>query len=132
MNQRKRVWFYLAAIFCVGLLAGGLLGATLTKRYILQPPRPKMLASQIEKELTRKLGLDAVQQQKTRLLIDGSITRIMGIYSDTITKIDAELLDAQKALTSELTPEQRMKLKDLAKNRQDFLRKHAPLAPTGL
>ncbi len=132
MNPRIKTSLYLAAIFCTGLLAGGVLGTALTKHYILQPPRPKALAARIERELTQKLDLDAAQQQKTRILIEGSISRIMDIYSETIRKIDAELLDAQKTLTSDLTPEQRKKLKDLAKDRQEFLRTHAPVAPTGL
>lgn len=132
MNQRKKTCLYLAAIFCAGLLAGGVLGSSLTKRAILQPPHPQALASRIEKELVQKLGLDATQQKKTRLLIDGSITRIMGIYFESIWKIDSELLAAQDALISDLTPEQKTKLKDLAKDRQEFLRNHAPVAPTGL
>lgn len=132
MNRKNKILFYFAAIFCVGVLAGGLLGISLTKHYLLQSLHPKKLASRIETELVQKLDLDAVQQQKTHILVDRSMSRIMGIYSETIQKIDAELLDAQKELTSELTPEQRDKLKNLAKNRQDFLRKHAPIAPTGL
>jgi len=130
--MNRKIYFYLAAIFLAGVLTGGLLGATLTKQYLVKALRPRAMASRIEKELTKKLGLDAAQQKKTRILVDGSMTRIMGIYSETIQKIDAELLDAQKELTSELTPEQREKLKDLATSRQDFLRKHAPVAPTGL
>lgn len=132
MNPRKRTALYLTAIFCAGLLTGGLLGAALTKYYIVQAIHPRALAKRIEKELTQKLDLDAAQQQKTHVLVSNSMTRIMGIYSDTIKKIDDELLDAQISLTSELTPEQREKLKALAKNRQDFLRQHAPVAPTGL
>jgi len=128
----RKTHFYLAAIFLAGALTGGLLGAALTKQYLVKALHPKALASRIEKELTQKLGLDEAQQKTTRLLVDRSMTRIMGIYSETIQKIDAELLEAQKALTSELTPEQREKLKDLASSRQDFLRKHAPVAPTGL
>lgn len=130
--MNRKTYFYLAAIFLAGVLTGGLLGATLTKQYLVKALRPRAMATRIEKELTQKLGLDAAQQKKTRILVDASMTRIMGIYSETIQKIDAELLDAQKELTSELTPEQRAKLKDLASSRQDFLRKHAPVAPTGL
>jgi len=132
MNSRKRTSLYLAGIFCAGLLTGALLSAALVKHAMMQPPHPHALAARLEKELTQKLDLNTAQQQKTRVLIDGSITRIMAIYSDTIQKIDTELLTAQKTLTSELTPEQREKLKDLATDRQDFLRKHAPMAPTGL
>lgn len=129
--MKRKTYFYLAAIFLAGALTGGLLGATLTKQYLVKALRPRAMASRIEKELTQKLDLDAAQQKKTRILVDGSMTRIMAIYAETIQKIDAELLDAQKELTSELTPEQRAKLKDLATSRQDFLRKHAPVAPTG-
>ncbi|TSA37557.1 MAG: hypothetical protein D4R65_00410 [Verrucomicrobiaceae bacterium] len=130
--MNRKTYLYLAAIFLVGALTGGLLGATLTKQYLVKALHPKALASRIEKELTQKLGLDDAQQKTTRLLVDRSMARIMGIYAETIQKVDAELLDAQKELTSELTPEQRIKLKDLAASRQDFLRKHAPVAPTGL
>lgn len=132
MNLKNRTSFYLAAIFCVGLLTGGVIGVAATKHHLLQPPHPGPLASRIEKELVQKLDLTAAQQQKTHLLIGETIQKIMGIYSKTIREIDAELLEAQESLTSELTPEQRAKLSDLAKNRQDFLRKHAPVAPTGI
>lgn len=132
MNRQKKIALYLVAIFCVGLVAGGVLGVSLTKYHLLQSLHPKRLASRIEKELVQKLDLNPAQQQKTHILVDHSMTRIMGIYSETIQKVDAELLDAQNELVSELTPEQREKLKALAKNRQDFLRQHAPIAPTGL
>lgn len=130
--MNRKTYLYLAAIFLAGVLTGGLLGATLTKQYLVRALRPRVMASRIEKELAQKLDLDPTQQKTTRLLVDRSMTRIMGIYAETVQKIDAELLDAQKELTSELTPEQREKLKDLATSRQDFLRKHAPVAPTGL
>jgi len=132
MNLKTRTFLYLAAIFCIGLLTGGVLGVAATKHTLLQPPHPGPLASRIEKELAQKLDLTAAQQQKTHLLVEDTIQKIMGIYSKTIREIDAELLEAQKTLTSELTPEQRAKLSELAKNRQDFLRKHAPVAPTGI
>lgn len=130
--MNRKTYIYLAAIFLAGVLTGGLLGAALTKQYLVRALHPKALASRIQQELTQKLGLDDAQQKTTRLLVDRSMTRIMGIYAETIQKVDAELLDAQKELTSELTAEQRIKLKDLAESRQDFLRKHAPVAPTGL
>ncbi len=130
--MNRKTYLYLAAIFLAGVLTGGLLGAALTKQYLVKALRPRAMASRIEKELTQKLGLDDAQQKTTRLLVDRSMTRIMRIYAETIQKVDAELLDAQKELTSELTPEQKLKLKDLAESRQDFLRKHAPVAPTGL
>jgi Spy/CpxP family protein refolding chaperone len=132
MNMQTRNTLLLAALFGVGLLTGGVLGAAITKHSLLQPPRPGPLASRIEQELVQKLDLTSAQQQKAHLLVQNSMQKIMVVYSQTIRKIDAELLDAQRKLTSELTPEQRAKLSDLAKDRQEFLRKYAPMAPTGM
>jgi len=129
MTARKKSWFYLVAVFLLGFIAGGVLTAALVKHRLSQPLKLASIGPQVEREITKKLDLDAEQQAKLRPLVTSTMKRINGIYFDTLQQIDAAILDAQTVFVAGLRPEQKEKLKTLATDRQDFIRKHNPLPP---
>lgn len=132
MKLLAHPWLHAGLIFFAGLIAGVMIGNAHAKRQQIMLPDPEALASQIERKLARKLALNEEQQETTARLVRRSIRNILEIHAETVSQIDAELLAAQNALVSDLTPEQIEKLRHLARDRQEFLREHAPMAPTGL
>lgn len=127
MKIFKKSTLYVLAIFLVGLATGGVIGVTIAKRQISKPVEFRTIARAVKKELTTKLDLDEAQQKKVDPMVDQSVERIQVIYFDTLEKIDGVLLDSQKALISDLRPDQLAKLNTLAKSRKDFIQKHNPI-----
>lgn len=127
MKIFKKSTLYVLAIFLVGLATGGVIGVTIAKQQISKPVEFRTIARVVKKELTTKLDLDEAQQKKVDPMVDRSVERIQVIYFDTLEKIDGVLLDSQKALVSDLRPDQLAKLNTLAKSRKDFIQKHNPI-----
>lgn len=121
--------FYLVALFLAGLLAGACLGYSAARYQIMQPLKLSRLSKGIQAELTSKLGLDSAQQEKMRPLVERSIGRIQGIYSNTMGEIELVLQDSQHELESFLRPDQKAKMSDLAASREEYISKHNPLTP---
>lgn len=129
MSLFQKSWFYLAAIFLAGLVAGAVLSAAVIHRQMLQPLQLDFIARQVEKELTNKLELDAGQRERVRPLIARTMEKINVIYVETLESIDRAIHEAQKSLVADLRPDQIEKLPTVAKDRKDFIRKHNPLSP---
>lgn len=129
MSLLKKSWFYLTAIFLVGLVTGGILGATLVRRQMMQPLQLDRLGARVERELIVKLDLDAEQQKKIHPLTVTTMNRIERIYYDTMRKVDAAVRDAEEKLLPDLRPDQMEKLQKLARTREEFIRQRNPLSP---
>lgn len=117
----------LVVIFVIGLVTGGVIGVTVTKKEIMRRADLKVIGSMVKKEMTVKLDLDAKQQAQVGPLVNRATDRIHRIYLGTLEQIDDVLLEEQQELESYLRPEQVAKLSTLAKSREEFIRKHNPI-----
>jgi hypothetical protein len=125
---RQKVIFYLAAIFVVGGLTGGVLAWGL-KEDDKRDKRPRKsqtmrdVCDHMKKRLETKLGLTAAQMQKIEPILDQTSRDMQAIHKRTIGKID-ELIEKQNAeIAKELTPEQRVKLEEMNRERLEYKNK---------
>lgn len=125
--MNKKFTIYLILIFLLGLASGGIIGATVAKQQLIKALDLKTIGNIVKGEMTRKLDLDATQQQQIDPLVNRATDRIHNIYLETLQKVDGVILDEQNQLETYLRPDQIEKLSLLAKSREEFIRKHNPL-----
>lgn len=122
MNTKIKTLLYIAAIFVAGAATGGIVGACAAKRMMfLHPPRPHDLAEHIRSQLHSRLGLSSEQKRKIDPILDQTGDALKAIHLETMARVAKAIDETQAKIAAELTPEQRIKLAQLEKERREFL-----------
>jgi Spy/CpxP family protein refolding chaperone len=121
---RQKVILYLAAIFVVGGLTGGVLawGLGQDRKQDRRPPKSQTMrdvCDHMKKRLQTKLGLTEAQMAKIEPILEETGREMQAIHKRTIGEIE-ELIAKQNAeIAKELTPEQRQKLEEMNRERRE-------------
>ena len=136
---KNKIILYLAAIFLVGGVTGGVLGWTGANRNRMEPPSPKGMCDHFRHQLKSELDLTPAQLQQLDPLLEKRANGMEALRSRTIQQFE-ELIRASNeeiATTLGLNSAQRAKLEEMERKRQEFMRKrfrppgdpHKPPAP---
>ena len=122
---KNKILVYLATIFLVGGITGGVLGWTGAQQRIMAPPSSRKICDHLRHSLESELDLTRAQLKQLDPLLEKRAREMEAIHSRTIQQFE-ELIRASNeeiATTLGLNPTQRAKLEEMEKKRQDFLRK---------
>ena len=112
---------YLAIIF----LAGGATGAVITlknsRAQEVQTPSVEKTCNRLQNRLVSKLGLTPEQVKTLQPVFDQSARELRAIHSKAMCATDEVIRRAHEQIARELTPEQKLKLELLDKERADWL-----------
>jgi len=119
---KNKIIIYLATIFLVGGIAGGVLGWTGATHKILEPPSPKKMCEHTRDRLKAELNLTADQMRKIDPILEKRADEMESIHSRTIKEFEDLIRVSNDEIIGLLDESQRAKFADLEKKRQEFMR----------
>lgn len=113
--RKIKISLYLAAIFFAGIVTGVFISFQVARHMM---PTQANLTERWSRELQSKLALSPEQMQKIKPVIRNTL----GGFKD-ILAADAlsSLSNCNAQIVAELTPEQKVKLEELAKGQREFI-----------
>jgi hypothetical protein len=136
LTNRKAL-LYLVAIFLVGTATGALVGYTSGKhRKFGPPPRSEEMARHIGDSLKSKLELSPDQMGRIMPIIQQACGEMQTIHRDSGKRVGQVFQDMNQRMAEYLTQEQKQKLDELERERQESWRKRSrspgkPPRPSG-
>ena len=129
MNRltKNKIILYLATIFLVGGITGGVMGWTGAHQRIMAPPTSHDICENVRHRLQSELELTPAQVNQLDPLLEKRAKEMEAIHSRTIQQFE-ELIRASNeeiATTLGLNPAQKAKLQEMEKKRQEFMRKRS-------
>lgn len=128
---------YLAAVFVVGLVAGGAAGFTLARHRLfhLPPPQPQVMASRMVDRLQAELGLSLEQVRKLEPIAAQAAQELETIHREVAGRVLEGMKRTNRRIDEFLTPQQQEKLRALEQKHAESFRRNAsepatPSAPT--
>jgi hypothetical protein len=121
---RLRALVYLVAVFVAGLAAGGMGGFALGKHPPGPPPGPTKMTDQILARLKCELRLSEEQVRQIRPLVEATGKDIGAVREEVGARIGAIITEGNRRMEAFLTPEQKQKLAELEKQREQRHQKH--------
>lgn len=122
MTTQLKTLFYVIALFLAGAITGGVVGACTAKRLMfLHPPRPHDLAQHLRAQLHTRLGLTPEQERRIDPILDQTDSQLKAIHREAMAKVSQAIDQTHSRIAAELTPEQQAKLKQLEKERREFM-----------
>lgn len=116
---RQTVLLYLLAIFIAGATAGVAVGYASGRKKHFRPPPPSEMATIIRSHLVSRLELSPEQVAKIQPVVEQSCAEIESVQSECQDRISAGLQKLHLRIAEHLTPQQRVKLAELEKERRD-------------
>ena len=132
MLTRKSAAIYLAAVFLAGLAAGGAAGFSVGKRNAFAPPRPQDMASHICERMKSKLHLTPEQVRQIEPLVNETAAELKAVHSTTAERITEIFQTLNQRQAQFLTPEQKVLLEEMERERRQFFRNAFQAKPGGL
>jgi Spy/CpxP family protein refolding chaperone len=127
---RSKAVVYLIAIFFAGLAAGVAGGLAWGKHGGHHgggpPPDPKEMVNHIMAGLTHELKLSEEQARQIRPLIEQTGERIHACHEDMGKRIGELIKDGNRRMEAFLTPEQKQKLAEMERQREERFGKGSP------
>ncbi len=125
---KQTATFYLAAVFGAGLLAGGMGGFSLGMRRAFAPPRPHDMAVHICGDLRTRLRLTPAQVQEIEPVVTETVTAIEAVRTASGKQMADIFAKSNQRIAQFLTPEQRVLMREMDRQRQQFFHKsfHGP------
>jgi hypothetical protein len=133
LTKRKAI-SYLLAIFLAGAATGALVGYTSVKhKPPPPPPRPEEMAGHIIDRLKTKLGLSGEQLVNIEPLVQQACAEMQVIQRESGKRVGQVFQDLNQRMAEYLTAEQKVKLDEMERERQEFWRKRSrpPGKPPG-
>lgn len=116
MNRKLKITFYLAAIFVTGVVTGMFISKLIVAH--MMPSREKMVDHWCG-DLQSKLDLTPEQMHKIRPIIEKDMA---DFKDDLCRQMVANLGCCNAQIAAELTPAQKVKLEQLQKDQERFIR----------
>jgi gas vesicle protein len=115
---------YLAAIFLAGGVTGATVAVTAGKQMMAEPPRNGHIETRYLKErFQSKLGLTPEQIRSIEPILETMSEQLKNIRGETSKRIAAVVKNSYDQIGKDLTPEQRQKLEEMKRDRQDNSRR---------
>ena len=122
---KNKIIVYLATIFLVGAITGGVLGWTGAHQRNMAPPSSHDICDHVRHSLQSELELTPAQLKQLDPILEKRAREMEAIHSRTIQQFE-ELIRASNeeiATTLGLNRAQRAKLEEMEKKRQEFMRR---------
>jgi hypothetical protein len=115
---------YAIAIFAAGAISGGALTVYEVKQHLFTPPREQDLKLRMLTRLENKLVLTPDQVEKVSPILDSAVSQLHSIRTDTFQRVNKVFEDSYTQISAILTPEQRVKLAVMEKERLEMMQLH--------
>ena len=117
--SRKKIVFYLVALFLAGVVTGAVLTHQIGRRMMMKAMRQDAMAEHWRRDLEKKLNLTPEQSQQIGVIIkDG-----MGTFRSVLNEqMQSGLSNCNARIADELTPEQKIEFEKIQKEQQEFIR----------
>ena len=115
---------YAVAIFVAGGVSGGALTVYEVKQHLFAPQREQDLALHWRTRLQNRLGLTQDQVLKVDPMVDNAIAQWHAIHTDNMQRVNKVFEDTYAQISTLLTPEQRVKLDAMEKERVGMMQLH--------
>lgn len=107
-------------VFVAGLAAGAYLGAAQSRHHHFDFGHHHSLTRRLQSRMQKHLGLTSEQIAKTAPIFEKTAHQLEAIRTETGQRVHEVFAEADRALASDLTPEQRAKLNRMeARHRRD-------------
>ncbi|HEY2681677.1 MAG TPA: hypothetical protein VGI59_10180 [Candidatus Udaeobacter sp.] len=126
-----KVVLYATLIFVAGLFTGVLAGPHVFRTF-LRPPTPAEMSRHILGRLQSRLSLTPAQTAQIKPLVEQTASDIDAIREATTKQISDRIAEAHAKTATFLTPEQKVKLDQIAAERRKRMRHESPFFPSRL
>ena len=130
MNQisKTKLVLYLVAIFVAGGVTGATVAVTASKQIIAETPRPGHLeAHWLKERFHSKLALTEDQAKVVDPILEKMSEELKSLRAESTKRIGALMKSSYDQIARDLTPEQRVKLEQMKKDRaENSHRRRAP------
>ena len=129
MNSKKKIALYVALIFLAGGVAGGSIGWTASTRqheprHRREFPDAKRMGEFMLRRLEERVGLTQEQVATLRPILEQSAQDIREVHGKALQEVEAVIRRTHEEIAATLTPEQKIRLDEVEKERREFWRKH--------
>jgi Spy/CpxP family protein refolding chaperone len=128
-TPKGKALFYMAAIFAIGLLAGGVAGGLTGYRFgtqrLLRPPAAEQMAASVKQRLQQELRLTAEQEKQIAPMVDDFVVEMNAVHSNTVERAVTVIRSMHQRVAEVLTPEQRNSLQRMQQEREAEFRRVA-------
>jgi hypothetical protein len=115
---------YAVALFVAGGISGGALGIYETKSSLFAPPREQEMALRLLHRLQVRLDLSPDQVAKITPIVESAAADLRSIHAETAQRVGKVFDDSYSKVSAILTPEQRVKLDQIQKERREMMQAH--------
>src|SRR5262245_9059401 len=105
---KRKVVFYLLAIFIAGAAAGVVLGYSSARKRVFHPPPPQEIAEHFRARLQSRLGLTPEQKAQIDPLIVQACAEMESVQRDCWDRLSETVRRMNEKIAAHLTPEQRL------------------------
>ena len=128
-TPKGKALFYMAAIFAIGLLAGGVAGGLTGYRFgtqrLSRPPTAEQMAASVKQRLQQERRLTAEQERQIAPMVDDFVVEMNVVHSNTVERAVTIIRSMHQRVTEVLTPEQRDSLQRMQQEREAEFRRAA-------
>jgi Spy/CpxP family protein refolding chaperone len=121
-QSKWKLGTYVCAIFLAGAGSGAVVAWEMSRRTPVPPRPPVEIGARLRARFQSQLSLTPEQLQKIDPMIDQAMHRVEAIRNETASKVFANVASLDEQLLTVLTPEQKVKLEELERDRRDYLR----------
>lgn len=128
-TPKGKALFYMAAIFAIGLLAGGVAGGLTGYRFgtqrLSRPPAAEQMAASVKQRLQQELRLTAEQEKQIAPMVSDFVVEMNAVHSNTVERAVTVIRSMHQRVAEVLTPEQRDSLQRMQQEREAEFRRAA-------
>ena len=118
--SKTKLILYLAAIFIAGGVTGAAIALKTSRQMTAEIPRPGRLDTRYLKErFQTKLALTPEQAKIIEPILERMSEDLKSVRQDTTKRISGIMKNSYEQIGKELTPEQRIKLDEMQKDRHE-------------
>src|SRR3954471_21388235 len=107
-------------VFLAGAMTGAFFAAVHARHIFIEFHHPEMVASRMKERLGSELKLTAEQEAKISPIVEKMAAQLDQIRKETGQRVHQAFMDAHRDMSSNLTDEQRKKLKELEERHRTF------------
>ena len=107
-------------VFVAGAMTGSFVGASHARHLFLGQPRQRILAERMRSQLRSQLNLTSEQMDRASAIFDRTAGQLEAIRTDTAWRVHETIAEVHRQLASDLTPEQRAKLKEIDRRQKNM------------
>lgn len=127
-SPKLKIVVALIVMFLFGAVTGAGL-STFLRPYFFSPPRPGDIQEHLTRFLSDRLKLTPDQQEKLKPIVADFAQQLQTFHEESVNQLSQLATATDDRISQFLTPEQKMELQKLAKERDDFTKHGTPFGP---